>query len=91
MSVDPGTPPHAAHAVTAFVLGILSIIFLPLLGPVAWVLGRKAEQEIDRSGGALGGRLLATTGKILGMIGTFFVVLLIVVAIALVAGGPAAR
>ncbi|MBW3607368.1 MAG: DUF4190 domain-containing protein [Actinobacteria bacterium] len=86
MSVDGGTPPNASHAVTAFVLGILGVILFPPLGPVAWVLGRRAEQEIDASGGATGGRVLATIGKILGMIGTFFVVLLIFVGIALVAG-----
>ena len=86
MSVDSGTPPNAPNAVIAFVLGILGVILLPLLAPAAWVLGRRAEQEIDRSGGALGGRLLATIGKVLGMIGTFLLVLLIVVLAALVGG-----
>lgn len=91
MSVDPGTPPNASHAVTAFVLGILGVILFPPLGPVAWVLGRKAEQQIDASGGAIGGRGLATAGKVLGMVGTFFVVLLIVAGVALVGGAPTTR
>ena len=90
MSADPGTPPNASDAVVAVALGILGVILFPPLGPVAWALGRRAEQAIDASGGAVGGRGLATTGKILGMIGTFFVVLLIAVAVALVAGAPAA-
>lgn len=90
MSDDPGTPPNASDAVVAIVLGIVGVVLFPPLGPVAWVLGRRAEREIDASGGAVGGRVLATTGKILGMIGTFFVVLLIAVGMALVTGAPAA-
>ena len=58
-------------------LGILSIMFCPLCGPVAWSLGRSAEREVDAAGGQLGGRGLATAGKILGMIGTAFLVLLV--------------
>lgn len=44
---------------------------VPSRGP--W--GRKGEQEIDSSAGAVGGRGLATTGKILGMVATTFLVL----------------
>lgn len=69
---------QAGGATAALVLGILSIVLCPLCGPVAWGLGRKAEQEIDRSGGHLGGRGLATAGKILGIIGTLLIVALIV-------------
>ena len=85
MSHDPDMPPHAPSAVTAFVLGILGVILLPLLGPVAWVLGRRAQQEIDVSGGAIGGRGLATAGKVLGMIGTLLLVLVIIALAALLA------
>jgi hypothetical protein len=60
------------------VLGILGVVLCPLCGPVAWVLGRKAEQEVDASGGRIGGRGLGTAGKILGIIGTLFIVLFIV-------------
>jgi hypothetical protein len=59
------------------VLGILGVVLCPLCGPVAWVLGRKAEQEVDASGGRIGGRGLGTAGKILGIIGTLFIVLFI--------------
>ena len=69
---------QASNAVAALVLGILSIVFCPLCGPVAWVLGRNAEREVDASRQRLGGRGLATAGKILGIIGTVFVVGLIV-------------
>jgi hypothetical protein len=78
MSIDPATPPNASNAVTALVLGILGIVLCPLLGPVAWTLGRKGEQEIDRSGGAVGGRGMATAGKILGMVGSALILLVVV-------------
>jgi hypothetical protein len=50
-------------------------------------MGRKAEQLVDASGGTLAGRGEATAGKILGMIGTAFLVLIIVGIIVLVAIG----
>ena len=90
MSAYPAGPPNASNAVTAFVLGILGVILCPLLGPVAWVLGRRGEQEIDSSGGAVGGRGLATAGKVLGMVGTFLLALVIAAGLALLAGAPTA-
>lgn len=81
MSAHPAGPRNASNAVTSLVLGILGIVLCPLLGPVAWSLGRKGEQEIDSSGGAVGGRGMATAGKILGIIGT---VLILIVAVGLV-------
>lgn len=86
MSVDPASPPNASNAVTALVLGILGIVLCPLLGPFAWVLGRKGEQEIDASGGMVGGRGLATAGKVLGIIGTFLIVIVIVGLLLVLAG-----
>jgi len=88
MSIHPVAPPNASNAVTSLVLGILGIVLCPLLGPIAWVLGSKGEQEIDASGGAVGGRGMATAGKVLGMVGTFFIVLLVLAGLALVAGSP---
>jgi hypothetical protein len=77
----PGVPSHpqqqASGAVAALVLGILSVMFCPLCGPVAWSLGRSAERQADASGGQLGGRGLGTAGKVLGMIGTAFLVVLV--------------
>ena len=73
-----GPPAQVPGGVAALVLGILSILLCPLCGPFAWSLGRKGELAADASGGALGGRGLATAGKVLGMIGTFFLLLMIV-------------
>lgn len=89
MSAYSAGPPNASNAVIALVLGILGIVLCPLLGPVAWVLGRKGEQEIDSSGGAVGGRGLATAGKVLGMVGTFFILIGLAVVVAFVVEAPA--
>ena len=79
----------AGGAVAALVLGILSIMFCPLCGPVAWSLGRSSEREVDAAGGRLGGRGLATAGKILGMIGTAFLVILVLFFVFAIALGSA--
>lgn len=69
--------PQVSGAAPALVLGILSIVLCPLCGPFAWALGRRAEQEVRASGGQQGGGGIATAGKILGIIGTVFLVLLV--------------
>ena len=72
---DPQPP--ASGAAPALVLGILSIVLCPLCGPFAIALGRKAEKEVRASGGQVGGGGIATAGKILGIIGCVFLVLLV--------------
>ena len=89
MSAYSAGPPNASNAVTALVLGILGIVLCPLLGPVAWVLGRRGEQEIDGSGGAVGGRGLATAGKVLGIVGTFLLMIGLALGVAYVIEAPA--
>lgn len=84
---EPRSPQNAPGAVPALVLGILGILVCPLLGPFAWVYGRRGERAVDASGGLLPGRGLATAGKVLGIVGTALVVLLLVALLFLVAGG----
>ena len=64
-------------------LGILSLVLCPILAPFAISQGRRGEQEVDASGGALEGRGMATAGKILGIIGCVFLVLLVLYLIAI--------
>jgi hypothetical protein len=52
------------------VLGILGILLCQVLAPFAWVIGRRTVEEIDASGGRLGGRGAAQAGYVLGVIGT---------------------
>ena len=81
------SPQNAPGAVAALVLGILGILVCPLLGPFAWLYGRRGEQAVDASGGLLAGRGLATAGKVLGIVGTLLIVLLLVALLVLVGTG----
>ena len=59
-------------AVASLVLGILSIPSIgcgAIMGIIAIALGASAKQRIERSGGQLAGRGMATAGVTLGVIG----------------------
>ncbi|MGI8674897.1 MAG: DUF4190 domain-containing protein [Thermoleophilaceae bacterium] len=71
-------PPNAPGAVASLVLGLIGITFCGLCAPFAWAQGRKAETAAETSGGAYGGKGMASAGKILGIIGTVFLVLAVV-------------
>ncbi|WP_194288903.1 MULTISPECIES: DUF4190 domain-containing protein [unclassified Nocardioides] len=74
-------PPMHPQATTAMVLGIASLAglvtcqLLLVLGPVAWVMGSRACQEIDAAPGRWQGRDRANAGRIMGIIGTVLLVL----------------
>ena len=70
--------PNAPNAVLALVLGIVGVAACSVCAPFAWYFGQQAEQAVDHSGGSLDGRSLATAGKILGMVGTVFLVITVV-------------
>jgi hypothetical protein len=56
-------------AVWALVLGILGLICCGFIAGIpAIILGKQAQNEIDASGGAQGGRGMATAGFVLGII-----------------------
>lgn len=86
--VRPGHPvypvlPNHDGALVALVLGIVGLAAVPVLGPVAWVMGSNALKEIDARPGVYANRQHAVAGRVLGIVGTvllaFFVVLLVVV------------
>ena len=99
----PGQPPVGygyavpdhPQSTTAMILGIVGLVVCQVLAPFAWVTGKRTLDEIDASGGRLGGRGQAQAGYILGIIGTVIlglsVLLLIVyfVFIVLIFGGAA--
>ena len=72
-----GAVPQNQKAVIALILGILSCICCPIVGPVAFFLGRQAMAEVDASGGTQTGKGLGQAGFILGIVGTAFLVLAI--------------
>ncbi|WP_278260510.1 DUF4190 domain-containing protein [Nocardia sp. AG03] len=57
------------------VLGLLSPFCCGIFGPVAWVLGKRALNQIDSSYGALSGRSQVLIGYIAGVIGTILMIL----------------
>lgn len=65
----------SSNATLILVLGILSIVCIPLLGPVAWVMGNNALRELDQGFGDPNSRGLVVAGRILGIIGTVLLVL----------------
>ena len=65
------------RAVVALVLAIVGLVLgLPLgipgliCGPIAYFMGRSASRRIDASAGALGGRSLAMSAWVLGIVAT---------------------
>lgn len=66
----------SSNATLILVLGILSIVCIPLLGPVAWVMGNNALRELDQGFGDPNSRGLVVAGRILGIIGTVLLILL---------------
>jgi uncharacterized membrane protein YjgN (DUF898 family) len=63
------------NATLILVLGILSIVCLPILGPVAWIMGNNALKELDQGFGNPSSRGLVVAGRILGIIGTVLLIL----------------
>lgn len=51
------------------IFGILGLVCCGVLAIPAYIIGNKAVQEIDASGGQLGARGMANAGKIMGIIG----------------------
>ena len=82
-----GTPQNAPGAVPALVLGIIGVLLCSLCAPFAWWQGKSAENAIAASGGRYGGKGMATTGKILGMVGVGLMILGIIAFIVLVVIG----
>lgn len=89
-----GTYPEQSQAVTALVLGILSIVMCQLLGPFAWKIGHDELTAINEGRRPVGNQGLAQAGKVCGIVGTallgivvvFFVLWLIFFGVALFAG-----
>ena len=71
-------PPNSGKAVAALVLGILGIVSCQVLGIVAIVLGRQANDEIAVSGGRLGGEGFAKAGVIMGWVAVALLALTLV-------------
>lgn len=67
-----------SNATLILVLGILSILCIPFLGPVAWIMGNNALKELDQGFGNPNDRGLVIAGRILGIIGTVLLILSVI-------------
>ena len=84
-----GPPPYRLpdhpEATKALVVGIIALVggftcYLPLLlGPWAWVVGRRVMREIDAEPGRWDGRSQGLGGYVMGIVATVFLALGIVV------------
>ncbi len=72
---------------TVMVLGILSLVFCGLLGPVAWIMGNRAMREISQRSGTCTNQSQIVAGRICGMIASAILALGLVGLILLVAAG----
>ncbi|WP_040794222.1 hypothetical protein [Nocardia higoensis] len=82
-----GSPVEHPHATAVLFLGAASILCCGALGPVAWALGKRALDQIESSGGAIGGRVQVTVGYTLGVIGTILMICMAVFFGMMVLGG----
>ena len=57
------------------VFGILGIVLCQLFGPVAWIMGNRAMEQIDASPSSYSNRGIVNAGRICGIVGTCLMVL----------------
>lgn len=67
-----GILPDHPQAVVVLILGIVSVIILPIAGPFAWFFGNRARKEIQARPGTYKQGGILTVGWVLGIIGTVF-------------------
>ena len=73
-------PPTSGAATASLVLGICGLVVCPFVCSVlALVFGYQAREQIDESGGQLGGRSSAVAGIVLGWVGVGLCVLAVAV------------
>lgn len=69
---SPPQPSASTQAIVSLVLGVLSLICCPLLGPVAWFMGSQENKAIREGRSPQTGSALALVGMILGILGTIY-------------------
>lgn len=78
----PAAPVTNGLAIAALVCGILWLYWIGSI--LALVFGYVAKSQIDRSGGAQGGRGMAIAGIVLGWVGVAALIVVIVIFVAIV-------
>ncbi|MGB9012505.1 MAG: DUF4190 domain-containing protein [Aeromicrobium sp.] len=80
------TNPQHPRATAALTLGILAVLGVAVLAPLAWYYGVSTLRDIDREPGRWQGRGQAKAGLVMGIIGTVLLVLGIIVLLLMVTG-----
>lgn len=80
-----GPPPDHPQTTTILILGILGFALCQICSPFAWVMGKRALDEIDASGGRMGGRSTVQIGYVLGIVGSVILILGVLGALAYLA------
>ncbi|GGK78214.1 hypothetical protein [Ornithinimicrobium pekingense] len=84
----PASPVHP-RGTTVLVLGILSVVVAPVLGPFAWAMGRTALREADAAPAPVSNRSSLQAGMALGVIGTALLVMTVLAVVLVVLVGIA--
>jgi hypothetical protein len=82
---SPQVPAAQSRATISLVLGILSMVICPLIGPFAIWLGLSANSRLRAAGAQTSGA--ATAGFILGILGTLFILLFVPIVAAIAIPG----
>ncbi len=82
----PATLPLHPRSTAALTLGILSVVGLAVVAPLAWYYGIATMRAIDREPGRWQGRGQAHAGLIMGVIGTVMLALGTALLLLIVAG-----
>ncbi len=77
----PDRYPEESRAALALALGVLGLLSLGILAPVAWYLGRRELQAIDAGRRSPRGRDLASIAVVLGRVGTFIALFAVLAAV----------
>ena len=67
--------PEASQSTVILVLGIMGLVVCQVLAPVAWNMGNQEVTAIDTGRRDPSGRGTANAGRILGIIGTVFLII----------------
>lgn len=83
------SPPEHPNATVVLVLGILgfftNFMFLPVVAPVAWVMGQRARTEMRQNPGKYRDSGKLTAGWVLGIISTLMAVLFCILFVVILA------
>lgn len=87
-----GSSPYGGQtdgmAIASLICGIASFVACgAITGIAAIILGTMSRRKIDQSGGAIGGRGMATAGLVLGWISVVLTVIVVVILIIVAASG----